>query len=396
MKKFMFLIAAIVLGGLSVNATTTNQPGHLDHTTARKGYGNSFIFVENGIEFSIFPDGQFDFYMPSYGPNVNVYGPGISISFNSGYDYNPFLQYDEFGAIIQIEHVPVYYDYYGRVSQIGNVFINYNHFGYVSRIGGLYIHYNSHRRYSYYTGYINAFNPYYVYRPWHNYYRVPAYNHCVVYHKPYRKYYKPVRYNYYQPYTNNYRRTTAVASRRGNTISRRSELATRPTHANNTPRRDVGTDRPRSNSQIATQPTRGNSNTVRPREGSQVNSPRSNNQVATQPRSEANTGRPRGNSEVSTPRSINQADTKPRTSTNTVKPRKSSIENSPRTNKPVVSKPRTNKPVVSKPRTQTRGNATRPVAKNNEPNRKPKQVNSRTYSKERNKDQVASNTRGRR
>src|SRR5690606_40379512 len=127
-----------------------------------------------------------DFYMPNYGPNVNVYGPGISISFNSGYNYNPFLQYDEYGAIIQVEHVPVYYDFYGRVSQIGNVFVNYNGFGHVSRIGGLYIHYNSYRQYTYYTGYINAFNPYYIYRPWHGYYTVPAYTHCVVYHKPYR------------------------------------------------------------------------------------------------------------------------------------------------------------------------------------------------------------------
>jgi hypothetical protein len=362
MKKFMFLITALILGGLSVSATNTNKPNQIDNSTAYRGYGNSFIFVENNIEFSIFPDGQFDFYMPSYGPNVYVSTPGISISFNSGYDYNPYLQYDEFGAIIQVEHVPVYYDYYGRVIQIGNVFINYNGFGYVNQIGGLYIYYNRYRNYSYYTGCINAFNPYYIYRPWHTYYRVPAYNHCVVYNRPYRQYYTPVRYNYYKPYTNNYRRTTAVASRRGNSVSRQSELATRPTAYNNIPRRDVGNVNPRSTT----------NNSIKPREGSQEVSPRTNNQVVTKPRN--------GSQEVS-PRTSNQAITKPRNSTNTVKPRNSTP----------LDAPRSNSQIASKQRTQTK---TQQVEKKST-ERKPRSINNRTYSKESNNKQVASNTRSR-
>ena len=358
MKKFMFLITVLVLGGLTVNASTTNKPNHVDNTTTLRGYGNSFIFVENGIEFSIFPDGQFDFYMPSYGPNVNVSAPGISISFNSGYDYNPYLQYDEFGAIIQVEHVPVYYDYYGRVNQIGNVFINYNHFGYLSRIGGLYVYYDSYRNYSHFSGYINTFNPYYVFRPWHRYYRIPAFNHCVVYKQPYRRHYKPVRYTYNRPYTNNYRRTTAVASRRGNTVTRRSELATRPTQANNTPRprRNVASVNPRTSNQVASKPSK-KSSVVKPRQSSQISSPRSNNQVIT----------------------------KPRKATNAVKPRSSSQMHSPKKNNSMA----------SKPRIQTRNYKTNRVVKNNVPERKPKSSNNRTYSKGNKKKQVASNTRSR-
>jgi len=356
MKKFMFLITALVLGGLTVSATTTNKPNQIDNTTTLRGYGNSFIFVENGIEFSVFPDGQFDFYMPSYGPKVNVYAPGISISFNSGYDYNPFLQYDEFGAIIQIEHVPIYYDFYGQVSQIGNIYINYNGFGYVSRIGGLYIHYNSHRRFSHYTGYINVFNPHYVYRPWHNYYRVPAYNHCVVYHRPYRKHYNPVRHTYYKFYKNNYRRTTAVASRRGQNITRSRELATRPNHTNSVPRRDLGTQSPRANTQATMKPRR--QNTVSTRENSITSIPRTRNQVAT----------------------------KPRQGSKPIKTRKDAQ----------IVKPRTNNQVVTKPRTQSRNLKTSPVIKNNKIERKPKSSNNRTYNKTQKNRQVASNTRSKR
>ena len=340
MRKIMLLITVLVLGGLSVSATTTNQPSYIDNISAFRGYGNTFIFVENGIEFSIFPDGQFDFYMPSYGPTIQTYGQGITISFNSGYNYNPFLQYDEYGAIIQVEHVPVYYDFYGRVARIGNVIINYNGYGHISRIGGLYIHYNSYRTYSHYSGYINALNPHYVFRPWHTYYRVPAFNHCVVYHKPYRMHYTPIRYNYNTPYTNNYSRTTAVASRRGNTITRQPDLATGSTRANNTPRREVETAKTRSNNQVASNP-RGNTNTVRPRQELEVNTTRPNGQATSNPRENTDPVRPRQRSEVNSPR--------------------------------VTS------PLVSQPKIQNRGNTMRPEVKNNISER-----------------QVTSNTRGRR
>ncbi|GGG45651.1 hypothetical protein [Bizionia arctica] len=343
MKKIMFLITGLILGGFSVSATTTNKPNQIDNSTTYKGYGNSFIFVENNIEFSVFPDGQFDFYMPSYASNVNVYSPGISISFNSGYNYNPFLQYDEYGAIIQVEHVPVYYDFYGRVTQIGNVFINYNAYGNVSRIGGLYIHYNNYRNYSYYTGYINAYNPYYVYRPWHAYYSIPAYNQCVVYNRPYRQNYNPVRYTYSKPYTNNYRRTTSVASRNGNSISRQSNLATRSTSVSNAPRRDVATSNLRSTT-----------NTIQPRESSQEFLPRTNNQIVASPRNTTSTIKPSTASQMSTSRANTQ--------------------------------------VTSQPKTPSKSER---VEKNNSSERKPNTTNNRTYSNENSNEQVVSNTRSR-
>ena len=228
MKKIIYLLTALLVTSTGVNAATTAKADTSLENTTYRGYGENFIFVEGGIEFSVFPDGQFDFYMPNYGPNVNVAinRPGVSISFNTGFDYNPYIQYDEFGAIIQVEHVPVFYDFYGRVIQVGDIFINYNSFGYISRVGGLYVHYNRFNRFSYCTGFINPFNRVYVFRPWHRYYRIPALNHCVVYNRPYRQFYTPVRYNYTTPYRNNYRRTTAVASRRGNTVYRSRDLAT--------------------------------------------------------------------------------------------------------------------------------------------------------------------------
>ncbi|WMI64730.1 hypothetical protein RBH94_11740 [Aestuariibaculum sp. YM273] len=228
MKKFIFLLAGLALTGFTMHATTTTNTEQVETTMYNRGYGNSFIFVENGIEFSVFRDGQFDFNILGNNSqlNVSVGSPNFNISFNSGYDYNAYVQYDEFGAIIQIENTPIYYDYFGRVSQVGHVNINYNNYGYVTRVGGLYVHYNRYNVFSHCTGYINVYNRRYVYRPWHRYYSVPARNYCVVYNRPYRQYYKPVRYKYHRPYYNNYRPRTAVANRHGNTIKRNRSYAT--------------------------------------------------------------------------------------------------------------------------------------------------------------------------
>ena len=322
MKHLIYLFSALLLTGFTVNADNINTKNALETNTSTsyRGYGKSFIFNEQGIEFSIYADGQFDFYMPNYGPKVNVSvgSPNVNISFNSGYNYDAYVQYDEFGAIIQIENTPIYYDYYGRISQAGDINISYNNRGYITRVGGLYVHYNRYNAFDHYTGYINVYNRAYVYRPWHRYYAVPSFNYCVVFNTPYRQHYTPIRYSYNRPYTNNYRRTTAVGSRRGNTITRNRSYASRTegrTRVASTPR-----TRTRNNVTNSTPRTRGN-NTATPRTQT-----RSNTTTTSKPRTRANTA------------------TKPRTQT--------------RSNTTTTSKPRTRVNTVTKPRTQTRNTTT--------------------------------------
>lgn len=210
MKKNVIILVGLILGGLNLNATnTTNSKfeNSLTGTVFARNYDNSFIFVEQGIEFAIFPDGQFDFNIQSHSSNFDaqINYSGVNFSFNSGYRYDSYVQYDDYGAVVQIESIPVFYDYYGRIVRAGNIFINYNSFGRISQVGGLVIHYNKYNVYSYSSGYVNYYNRYYVSRPWHRYYAAPIVSHCVVYTQPYRRYYTPVRHYYYGPYNNNYR-----------------------------------------------------------------------------------------------------------------------------------------------------------------------------------------------
>ncbi|MBT8237790.1 MAG: hypothetical protein KJN65_04030 [Croceitalea sp.] len=201
MKKFLHILAAVFFGTALVQAATlTTKVTPIN----AYGYGNSFIFVERGVTFSVYPDGEFDFYLDN---QVNL-GVGarignVGITFNSGYNYNPFVQYDDYGAVIQVENVPIYYDYYGRVSQIGGVDVWYRN-GRVRRLGGMNVFYNG-GVFSHYTGFINIYNRNYVYRPFHRWFARPALSFCNVWRTPYRRYYNPVRYTWYRPYRNNVR-----------------------------------------------------------------------------------------------------------------------------------------------------------------------------------------------
>ena len=187
-----------------------------EDTSIRRGTvydGSKYIFVENGIEFSVFPDGEFDFYIPDYveGVSLSVNAGPVGISFNTGFDYDPYVQYDEFGAVIQIEDTPLYYDNYGRLAQAGDVNITYRN-NRIRRVGGLQVFYNNYGNFSHYTGFINVYNRNYVFHPYHNYYYRPVFNRCLVWTSPYRLNFNPIRYgyayhtnNYYRGYNNGYR-----------------------------------------------------------------------------------------------------------------------------------------------------------------------------------------------
>ncbi len=71
MKKFILLFSALILSGFTVNADTNNtrqiQHQHLLMVTVILSY-----LLKDGIEFSVFRDGQFDFNILN-NSRLNVY-----------------------------------------------------------------------------------------------------------------------------------------------------------------------------------------------------------------------------------------------------------------------------------------------------------------------------------
>ena len=212
MKKVITLSIGIFLISFSFLIASTTETTNNNLNPNFINYGNSYIFTVQNVEFSVFPDGQFDFtYLENNSPNINI-------SYNAGYNYEMYVQYDMYGGVIQVENVPIYYDEFGRVSQVGTINIYYNR-NRVTRIGGLYIHYNRYGYYAYSSGFINAFNYHYTYRPWHSYYIRPAYTNCLVYNYPYRRNYVPTRYSYtvhHNYYRNRGRNNNTYANGRRN------------------------------------------------------------------------------------------------------------------------------------------------------------------------------------
>ncbi|MDX1333633.1 MAG: hypothetical protein R3252_11425 [Robiginitalea sp.] len=206
MKHFVLFFAALLIGvGNSRAEASENKVA----TATMFGYSNSFIFMENGVTFSVYPDGEFDFYIDNQlQVQAGVRLGAAAITFNSGYNYNPFVQYDDYGAVIQVQRVPVFYDFYGRVNRIGGVWISYRN-NRVYRLGGMRVFYTPLGYYDYHIGYINPYNRIYAYRPFHRFFVRPALGYCMVYNHPYRRYYHPVRYTYHRPYRNNVRRAYA-------------------------------------------------------------------------------------------------------------------------------------------------------------------------------------------
>lgn len=197
MKKLFSIVALLVVGISAVAAPKTSAAIGSSYS-----YGEPFIFVERNVEFAVYPDGQFDFLYHPRGIKISRINPHVNMSYNAGYNYNPYIQFDDFGAVVQIESVPVYYDYYGRIIQAGSVLISYNNFGRISRIGNLMVHYNPYNQYTHYSGFINGYNHRYIPQPWHHFYRPPHLQYAVVFHQPYRAYYYPtrVKYSYHRNY----------------------------------------------------------------------------------------------------------------------------------------------------------------------------------------------------
>ena len=169
MKKLVLLFTGLLFGLTTVTGNSTSldlkTSGKL-LLTQRYHHAQPILFVERGIEFIIFPNGDFDFNTSwetygynDYNPhdmyyrntnsrrgNVGVSSPGRTSRY---YNYGPRgvqVIHDRFGNVRRVGHVFINYDYYGRVKRIGSVYVKYRRNRLV-QVGGLRLLYNRHGRF---------------------------------------------------------------------------------------------------------------------------------------------------------------------------------------------------------------------------------------------------------
>ena len=124
------------------------------------------VFMERGVEFFVFPDGQFDFntkpaatgslYYKNTGraslnrahgaPGVQVVNRGVRV------------EHDEFGRVRRVGNVFINYDAHDRIKRIGSVYMTYNRFA-LSQVGGLRIKYNNRGYITGFSGSVNGYQP---------------------------------------------------------------------------------------------------------------------------------------------------------------------------------------------------------------------------------------------
>ncbi len=169
------------MGLTTVTATETISKTQLDDNvsiTNRYHHAQPILFVERGIEFIIFPNGDFDFNtaMDSYGyndyGNDNMYyrtsntttrrgsvtrtvsAPGTTSRYN---DYGPRgvqVIHDRYGNVRRVGNVFISYDYYGRVKRLGSVYVKYNR-NLLVQVGGLHLKYNKRGKFIKTHGQVN-------------------------------------------------------------------------------------------------------------------------------------------------------------------------------------------------------------------------------------------------
>jgi hypothetical protein len=157
MKKHVLLIA-IIFGFLNISNANENNKTQItvSDETSRYGYMEPFQFIERGIEFYIFPNGEFDFNTHPQRRARRTHS-SINISYGAPNHYNHYngvsISHDHLGRVRRIGNVFVNYDTFGRIKRVGSVYMNYRH-DLIKSIGGLHIFYNRHHRIIRTSGYI--------------------------------------------------------------------------------------------------------------------------------------------------------------------------------------------------------------------------------------------------
>ncbi len=129
MKKGLLFILGILMMVSTAEASdeikTSSKMGYYKYRNAKP-----IQFIEKGIKFYIFPNGELDFNTHS------------RTRYSTRYRYRNIRHHTR---RTPFRRVNISRDYYGRVKRVGNVFINYNRYGKVSRVGSVFIDYY-HRR----------------------------------------------------------------------------------------------------------------------------------------------------------------------------------------------------------------------------------------------------------
>ncbi|GAA0719869.1 hypothetical protein GCM10009430_19410 [Aquimarina litoralis] len=164
MKKVILFIAAMLLVGTAAQAADQKKSDQVDRVTKRYRYAKPIVFVENGVKFLVYPNGEVDFRTPrrrNYSNwdwnSSNYNSPGHNRNYRR--HSNRFtVKYDYYGRLKRVGLITMGYNRFDQVRRIGSVLIRYNRRGKVAKIGGLHIYYGKRGKIRYIEGNVHYYN----------------------------------------------------------------------------------------------------------------------------------------------------------------------------------------------------------------------------------------------
>ena len=175
MKKITLVIAAMLIGLTSATASGHDSEfiGKKLEITKRYRFMQPILFVERGVEFLVFPNGEVDFSTKINNTKRRTLFRKNNISrrgsINKSYKtrsrgrvkYSNHkgnrIQYDRSGKVRRVGNVFINYDHFDRVKRVGSVHMKYRH-GILNQVGNLSIQYNRHGSMVALKGHINRHN----------------------------------------------------------------------------------------------------------------------------------------------------------------------------------------------------------------------------------------------
>ena len=145
MKKITLLVASILLIGNVAKASELNFTD--DATRTRFSFDEPISFNERGIEFFVFPNGEFDFNTRPDDSQGDYFYKGAgkkgekTLERGATVNFGTLIEQDSFGRVRRVGNTFINYDSRDRVSRIGTIYMRYNRFA-LTQIGGLHIEYN--------------------------------------------------------------------------------------------------------------------------------------------------------------------------------------------------------------------------------------------------------------
>lgn len=143
MKTITLLSSLVFACNTWAHATTLEFANHRHGVNFTEA--EPIQFMERGIVFYVFLNGDFDFNTRPEDVGGSYYFRGASSKTiargSRPVNYGVLIEFDSFGRVRRVGNTFINYDSRDRVSRIGSVFMHYNRFA-LTQIGGMRIVYN--------------------------------------------------------------------------------------------------------------------------------------------------------------------------------------------------------------------------------------------------------------